>query len=109
MEEIPDGATLLISYIGYLDQEILVTKDKNTYQITLHEDTQKLDEVVVVGYGVQKKVNMTGSISNVKSEELSVIPNTNLSNSLVDSAMRCSLSMVLSVIKRLLIIWNRMK
>lgn len=55
LEEIPDGATLLISYIGYFDQEILVTKDKNTYQITLHEDTQKLDEVVVVGYGVQKK------------------------------------------------------
>ena len=86
LEEIPDGATLLISYIGYLDQEILVTKDKNTYQITLHEDTQKLDEVVVVGYGVQKKVNMTGSISNVKSEELSVIPNTNLSNSLAGRA-----------------------
>ena len=86
LEEIPDGATLLISYIGYLDQEILVTKDKNTYQITLHEDTQKLDEVVVVGYGVQKKVNMTGSISNVKSEDLSVIPNTNLSNSLAGRA-----------------------
>ncbi len=86
LEGIPDGATLLVSYIGYLDQEILVTKDKTTFQITLHEDTQKLDEVVVVGYGVQKKVNMTGSISNVKSEELSVIPNTNLSNSLAGRA-----------------------
>ena len=39
--------------------------------------TQKLDEVVVVGYGVQKKVNMTGSISNVKADDLSVIPSTN--------------------------------
>ena len=86
LDGIPDGATLLISYIGYLDQAIQVTKDKTTYQITLHEDTQKLDEVVVVGYGVQKKVNMTGSISNVKAEELSVIPNTNLSNSLAGRA-----------------------
>ena len=81
LDNVPDEATLLITYIGYIEQSVLVTKDKKTYQITLHEDTQKLDEVVVVGYGVQKKVNMTGSISNVKADELSVIPNTNLSNS----------------------------
>ena len=86
LDGIPDGATLLVSYIGYLDQTIQVTGDKSSFQITLHEDTQKLDEVVVVGYGVQKKVNMTGSISNVKAEELSVIPNTNLSNSLAGRA-----------------------
>ena len=76
---------LLISYIGYNTKEIAV-KNQSTVDIKLVEDTQNLDEVVVVGYGVQKKVNMTGSISNVKSEELSVIPNTNLSNSLAGRA-----------------------
>lgn len=84
--EVPVGATLLISYIGYLEQTVQVTDSKNTYDIMLSEDTQKLDEVVVVGYGVQKKVNMTGSISNVKADDLSVIPNTNLSNSLAGRA-----------------------
>lgn len=86
LDNVSDGATLLVTYIGYVEQSVLVVRDKNTYQITLHEDTQKLDEVVVVGYGVQKKVNMTGSISNVKADELSVIPNTNLSNSLAGRA-----------------------
>ncbi len=84
--EVPVGATLLVSYIGYLEQTVQVTAGKNSYDITLNEDTQKLDEVVVVGYGVQKKVNMTGSISNVKADDLSVIPNTNLSNSLAGRA-----------------------
>ena len=84
--EVPVGAILLVSYIGYLDQTIQVTDSKSSYDIALHEDTQKLDEVVVVGYGVQKKVNMTGSISNVKADDLSVIPNTNLSNSLAGRA-----------------------
>ena len=86
LDNVPDGATLLVTYIGYIEQSVLITNDKKAYQITLHEDTQKLDEVVVVGYGVQKKVNMTGSISNVKADELSVIPNTNLSNSLAGRA-----------------------
>lgn len=84
--EVPVGAILSVSYIGYLDQTVQVTDSKSSYDITLHEDTQKLDEVVVVGYGVQKKVNMTGSISNVKADDLSVIPNTNLSNSLAGRA-----------------------
>lgn len=85
LPDVPDGATLVVSYIGYLDQQIPVN-NKTAFNITLHEDTQKLDEVVVVGYGVQKKVNMTGSISNVKAEELTAIPNSNLSNSLAGRA-----------------------
>lgn len=84
--DVPAGSVLIISYIGYLDQEIPVTSNKTSYQITLREDTQKLDEVVVVGYGIQKKVNMTGSISNVKADELMAIPNANLSNTLAGRA-----------------------
>ena len=83
--DVANDATLIVSYIGYLDQEVSV-KGKASLQITLKEDTQALDEVVVVGYGVQKKVNMTGSISNVKSDDLTAIPNSNLSNSLAGRA-----------------------
>lgn len=65
--EVPEGATLEISYIGYLAQSIPVG-NKSSFQITLREDTQKLDEVVVVGFGTQKKVNLTGAVSSVSSE-----------------------------------------
>lgn len=67
--ETPPGATLLVSYIGYINQEVKVG-DQNQVNITLKEDTQSLDEVVVVGYGVQKKVNLTGSVSNIKMSDL---------------------------------------
>ena len=85
LRDVPESAVLVISYIGYLDHEASVA-GQHTLHIRLKEDTQKLDEVVVVGYGVQKKVNMTGSISNVKADELTAIPNTNLSNSLAGRA-----------------------
>lgn len=67
--DVPEGTTLEISYIGYLTQTIPV-RNKSSFQITLQEDTQKLDEVVVVGFGTQKKVNLTGSIGTVKTEEV---------------------------------------
>ncbi len=92
LSQIADGTTLVVSYIGFLDQTVVVTADKGTYKIMLHQDTQKLEEVVVVGYGVQKKVNMTGAISNVKADELSEIPNTNLSNSLAGRAPGATIS-----------------
>ena len=80
------GATLSVSYIGYLEQEITIREGQTRLLVKLQEDTQRLDEVVVVGYGVQKKASMTGSISNVKADELTAIPNTNLSNSLAGRA-----------------------
>ena len=83
---ISNGAILLISYIGYIDQKIKIDGGQNSYQITLLEDTQKLDEVIVIGYGVEKKVNLTGAITNVKTEELSTISTTNLSNTLAGRA-----------------------
>lgn len=67
--KIPDNATLLISYIGYLPQSISVG-NQASFQITLLEDTQKLDEVVVIGYGTQKKVNLTGSVGVVDNQKL---------------------------------------
>lgn len=59
---ITPGATLKISFVGYQTQEVKAAK---TMRITLKEDTEMLDEVVVVGYGVQKKANLTGAVSTV--------------------------------------------
>lgn len=61
--------TLIFSYIGFVTQEVLVN-NQTTINITLKEDTAELDEVVIVGYGTQKKVNLTGSIATVKSEDI---------------------------------------
>lgn len=63
------GDFLLISYVGYLSQEIKLTNE-SFLQIIMREDTQKLEEVVVVGYGTQKKVNLTGAVSSVTADEL---------------------------------------
>ncbi|MDD4514048.1 TonB-dependent receptor [Massilibacteroides sp.] len=63
------NSTLTVSYIGFNQQEIAVT-GKNTLAITLQEDAEVLEEVVVVGYGTQKKVNLTGSIASVDSKTL---------------------------------------
>ncbi len=80
-----DHAVLKISYIGYITQEVAVGSQKSL-RITLHDDTQALEEVVVVGYGTQKKVNLTGSIAAVKTAELENIPVANLSNTLAGRA-----------------------
>ena len=68
--DISEGATLVISYIGYIAQEIR-TNTQNNYSITLQEDTQTLEEVVVVGYGVQKRVSLSGAVSVVSGEDIS--------------------------------------
>lgn len=63
------GTTLKISYIGYLDKEVKVVENKTTYDIVILEDNKTLDEVVVVGYGSQKKSHITGAVVSVKPEE----------------------------------------
>ena len=67
---------LQVSYIGYKSQEVTVN-DTKTIQIIMREDTETLDEVVVVGYGSQKKANLTGAVASVKMDE--VIANRPLS------------------------------
>lgn len=67
--EVPANAVIQVSYIGYVPQELRLG-GKDHLDVVLKEDSQALDEIVVVGYGVQKKINLTGSVSSVKSEEL---------------------------------------
>lgn len=71
--EVEDDGNLLISYIGYNGLDLPI-KGKEVFNITLKEDSQSLDEVVVVGYGTQKKVNLTGSVSTVDSKALESRP-----------------------------------
>ena len=66
---VENNAIIRISYIGYLEQDIN-TERKTSFDITLLEDTQALDEVIVVGYGTQAKRNLTGSVSDIKSEAI---------------------------------------
>ncbi|MDD2539216.1 MAG: TonB-dependent receptor [Bacteroidales bacterium] len=66
---VPAGANLNVSFIGYKSQVVAVGNQR-TFEITLIEDTEVLEEVVVVGYGVQRKSDVTGSVSSVKAEDL---------------------------------------
>jgi TonB-linked SusC/RagA family outer membrane protein len=80
-----ENAVLQISFIGYITQEIgvsTVLESGRRLTITLSEDSQALEEVVVVGYGTQRKSTLTGSVASVKSEKLTVAPVTNITNTL---------------------------
>ena len=61
--------TLQVSYVGYKTMEVKVT-DSNMVQIIMEDDSKQLEEVVVVGYGTQKKANLSGSVSTVKMDEV---------------------------------------
>lgn len=91
LENVPNNAVLRISFMGYVPQEVNIG-NQNSLNINLAEDNQVLDEVVVVGYGTQKKVNLTGSVMQVTSKEMEnrpvskvtqmlqgVMPNVNIS------------------------------
>lgn len=79
--EIPANAKLEVSYIGYISKEV-VAGNSTQLVIKLQEDTQKLDEVVVIGYGVQKKSDLTGAVANVKAEKLMERPATTVEQAL---------------------------
>ena len=66
---ITEGDVLVVSYIGYTDYEVRVG-NQNNLSITLKEDSKALDEVVVVGYGTQTKVNLTGAVSTISKDDL---------------------------------------
>ncbi|MCD8176387.1 MAG: SusC/RagA family TonB-linked outer membrane protein [Tannerellaceae bacterium] len=66
---VPENATLQISFIGYIAQEIRVT-NQDVYSIILKEDTQLLDEVVVVGYGTMRKKDLTGSVVQIRPDKI---------------------------------------
>ncbi|MBR1388966.1 MAG: TonB-dependent receptor [Prevotella sp.] len=76
------NATLVVSYVGYKDREIAVRGRADLGQIQLEGDSQLLDQVVVIGYGVQKKADLTGAVSIVDADELKRVSNSNISTML---------------------------
>ncbi len=81
LNNVPEKATLKISYVGYKDLKVLVG-GKTSFTISLQPDTKLLDEVVVIGYGVQKKSNVTGAIGSIKEGDLKNNVNSNAASAL---------------------------
>ncbi len=82
---VPENTIILISYIGYQDQEVN-SKGRSIINVSLEKNTSALDEVVVVGYGTQKKVNLTGSVATVGADKLTNRPIMNLAAALGGTA-----------------------
>lgn len=79
---VPDNANIVVSYIGCIPQSIKASDSKALSEISLKDDNNLLDEVVVVGYGTQKKVNLTGSVATVNAKDIQEIPTANLTQAL---------------------------
>lgn len=91
---VPTECVLQISYIGFNTQEIKVTSTTNDITVNLKEDSKTLEEVVVVGYGTQKKVNLSGSLSTINVSELTESrPITNVSHALAGLAAGVNVQM----------------
>src|SRR5690606_38059078 len=82
--DIDDQAVLVLSYIGYTTQEVPV-EGRTSLTIIMQEDVQTLDEVVVVGYGSQKKINLTGAVDQIGEEAFENRPMSNISRALQGS------------------------
>jgi len=79
---VPSNATLVVSYIGCKKQEIAVENKTNLGKITLISDLKELNQLVVIGYGTQRKVDLTGSVAIVNTEDLKKVSNSNISSML---------------------------
>ena len=75
----PEGASLLVSYVGYKNEEF---EARNGMKIEIHEDSESLEEIVVVGYGTQKKESLTGAMANIKADKLKDVTSATVENML---------------------------
>ena len=82
LKNVPKGSELTVSYIGYTSQNITINGNQTTFKIEMSEDTKTLDEVVVVGFGTQKKVNLTGAVATVDAKTLDSRPVTSVAQAL---------------------------
>lgn len=91
--EVPANATLQISFIGYIPQEIAV-KNQSKINVMLKEDSQALEEVVVVGYGTMKKKDLTGAVASVKMDDAPVGTVSSISHALAGKAAGLQVSTI---------------
>src|SRR5690606_15873632 len=82
---VPEGSTLVFSFIGYVTQRIAID-DKSVIDVVLMEDITSLDEVVVVGYGTMRKSDLTGSVKRIVMDDMAPAPNINLTQALSGAA-----------------------
>jgi TonB-linked SusC/RagA family outer membrane protein len=80
--DVPAGTVLVISYVGHKAQEVTVTDSRETLNIVLEPQVSSREEIVVIGYGTAKKSDLTGSISQVKSKDITSYPSTNVMQAL---------------------------
>ena len=76
-----ESAILVVSFIGYVAQEVAVS-GKSTIELSLDPSVESLDEIVVVGYGTQKRTTMTGSVSVIKGDDVAKVPVSNITNAM---------------------------
>lgn len=91
LQGVTKGTTIVVSYIGFVNSEI--KWDGRSLNVTLQEDTQGLEEVVVVGYGTQKKANLSGAVANVDGKVLENRPITNIGQGLQGVVPNLNVSM----------------
>ena len=82
LQNVSDGSTIVVSCMGYVEQEFRIISTKSVYNVVLSEDEMLLDDVVVVGYGTQKKEHLTGAVAQVTAKELENRPVANLGQAL---------------------------
>ncbi|MBW7891252.1 MAG: TonB-dependent receptor plug domain-containing protein, partial [Chitinophagaceae bacterium] len=90
---VPENSVLIFTYVGFLEQEISVT-GRTSFNIVLKPVDAKLEEVVVVGYGTQRKVNLTGAVDQVTPETLENRPVSNVSQALVGASPNLNIRML---------------
>ena len=86
IDDVPANAVLVVSYIGYVTQEVQLKPSQKNIKVTLVEDSQALDEVVVTGYSTQAKKDITGSVAVVATDELKETPVSNFAEALQGKA-----------------------
>jgi len=82
LSKVKPGQYIEVSYLGYEEYDVMINSHTNKYNVTLKETTQSIDEVVVVGYGAQKKVNLTGAVSVVEAKDIVGRPTQNMTTAL---------------------------
>lgn len=79
---VPDKSVIVVSFVGYKTQEIKANSLKNGFKVVMYDDTEVLDDVVVIGYGVQKKSDLTSAVASVKADEIASTSVTSLDQGL---------------------------
>ena len=85
--DVEAGKKIVISYVGYKTQTISVTDSRAVYNVTLEEDSEVLEDVVVVGYGTQKRSDVTGAISSVSAKDIESKPMRQIRASIIKTVL----------------------